>query len=105
MESFSKYFTLNEDILKDNRRHMKPGLTPASMKRFVPKWHQTKVENVKLMKLKQGTSKQEMLSPAEVTQLSQIFKFNPAFDQSVKLGNTGITLNKLNDQKFMISKG
>jgi|APGre2960657505_1045072.scaffolds.fasta_scaffold03331_6 hypothetical protein len=60
--------------------------------RFVPHMHRTKMENIKLMKIKKGTSRREILNKSDIRQLKAVYKFALNAKKEVKLGNTGITI-------------
>lgn len=74
--------------------------------RFVPKVHQTKIENVKYRNVKLGTSKSESLTQRDFKELRRAgFKFAPSIKVPVKLGNTGIKIvYKPELGKFILTK-
>ena len=74
--------------------------------RYVPKVHQTKVENIKFANVKSGASRTEVLQHRDFQDLRKAgFKFAPSIEHPVKLGNTGIRIEyqpKLG--KFILTK-
>ena len=79
------------------KRHMHPvgrdvSSHPKHPGRFVPHMHRAKLENVKLKRLKEGNSRKEILTRADIKELKDVYKFALNANHPVKLGNTGITI-------------
>lgn len=86
-----------KELSEMKARHLHPiGRDPISHKkhpgRFVPKMHQTIVENPKLKRIKQGKSKQEYLHRADLKDICDTYKVRPNMYKDRKLGNTGVIL-------------
>lgn len=99
MESFNDFYSRVVKKPKSQRKKRHEGsfdLQPHNRKstNFVPVYHQTKHENQKYKRVKDGVSGKEFLRDAEVRELKRKFGFKPASSSVIGLGNTGIKLIK-----------
>ena len=99
METFKDFYSRSGKKPKSQRKKRHEGsfdLQPTDRKstNFVPVYHQTKHENQKYKRVKDGVSNKEFLRDAEVRELKKKFGFKPSSSNVIGLGNTGIKLVK-----------
>jgi len=96
MQSFNDFFKAGKTPTS-KPRHMKAfDYQPINRKStdFVPKSHQVKHDNVKYLNVKDGRSRFEILLPKDMSELRKKFGFKSHIDKIVKLGNTGLRLQR-----------
>jgi len=99
VDSFEDFYSKTVSKPKSQRKKRHEGsfdLQPHNRKstNFVPVYHQTKEENQKYKRVKDGISTKEFLRDAEVRELKKKFGFKPTSSDVIGLGNTGIKLIK-----------
>lgn len=96
MDTFKDFYSTNTDSSRKKRHNGAFDLQPFNRKstNFVPVCHQTKHENPKFKRVKDGKSTKEFLRKDEVAKLQRMFGFKLGSSDPIGLGNTGIKLIK-----------
>lgn len=74
------------------KRHEGLGTTLASQKRFVPKAHQTILQNQRVLSLLRKNSGKVIINSSDIKKIEDQFNLKYSSTTPKKLGNTGISL-------------